>query len=550
MTKMKTKTKAKTKRLAVLDFETDPFKHGRSPLVFAGEIYDGEKSWQFWGDHDTVIGGIIDCIEQNGPFTLYAHNGGKFDFFYMLEHFEGKLNIVNGRILKGRIGDTELRDSYAIIPVPLAAHEKDSIDYAFFEASVRERYKAAILKYLHKDCTSLFKLVDSFVTRFGPKLTIGGTAMEQMSGMMELHRTNEAHDSVFRPFFFGGRVQCFEHGIIKAPVKVYDVNSMYPAVMKAHAHPNGMGFISSSQGITASGKAAGYLKAPMYFARIEADNYGALPLRTENGLKFDVERGEFAATSHEIISGIECGALKIRKVLEVFVPQRFIRFDEYVDTFIAEKIAAKKSGDKVSEIFSKLLLNSGYGKFGQNPDNFYDYVIGGHAATRAEEGFEFWEQFGDIVIFRRPSPKPIFHDVATSASITGAARAVLMRAIHKAERPIYCDTDSLICTALNGDADEYALGAWKLEAEGDEVAIAGRKLYCVYKNGEVVKVASKGAKFVKTAAELKQWPGAFTADRMREICQGETLHWKSDAPNFKLNGATKFVDRRIRAVYS
>ena len=533
---MKAKTKKATNRtIAVLDLETDPFLYGRTPRVFAGELYDGVSRWQFWGEHDDVITSLLQVCEDHGPFTVYAHNGGKFDYFYFLAHAEKSLNIINGRIVKMHIGECEFRDSYAIIPIPLGAYNKTQIDYAKFEDTEREKHKREILEYLHDDCKYLYELVSKFVERFGDKLTVGATAMSEMQKILKLSRTNESHDRVFREFYLGGRVQYFEAGAIKGDFKIYDVNSMYPHVMRAYRHPNGAGFVDSESTITPSGKLRDFPKAPMYFAKIKARNYGALPMRTENGLRFDVESGEFFATSHEIVAGLECDALKIDRVLECYVPSRYISFDAYVDKFVAEKVEAKKKGDKVNELFAKFLLNSAYGKFGQNPDNFYDYVIGGMARDRFAAGFEFFEQFEDLIIYRKPCPKPVYHDVATAASVTGAARAQLMRAIFNSTRPIYCDTDSLICEELHEPIDPYTLGAWKFEGAGDSVYIAGRKLYAVYSGAECIKLASKGAKL--------------TGEQVKRICGGDVIKWKSDAPNFKLNGAAKFVDRKIRSVY-
>lgn len=131
-----------------------------------------------------------------------------------------------------------------------------------------------------------------------------------------------------------------------------------------------------------------------------------------------------------------------------------------------------------------------------------------------------------------------FEDVAIAASITSAARAVLMLSIAQAYRPVYCDTDSLICERLGSGLvqSETELGAWKLEASGDEVAIAGKKLYALFDKGELVKSASKGVKL--NGAEI------------REVAMGGTVLWQNDAPNFSLLGGTRFVSRRAKSTIS
>ena len=105
-----------------------------------------------------------------------------------------------------------------------------------------------------------------------------------------------------------------------------------------------------------------------------------------------------------------------------------------------------------------------------------------------------------------------------------------MRAIAGSKRAVYCDTDSIICEELNGvEIDPAKLGAWKFEGDGDEMAIAGKKLYALFDAGAPVKWASKGTKLAP--------------EQIRKIALGGEVLWQSDAPNFSLTGTTKFVAR-------
>ena len=73
-----------------------------------------------------------------------------------------------------------------------------------------------------------------------------------------------------------------------------------------------------------------------------------------------------------------------------------------------------------------------------------------------------------------------------------------MRAIHRADTPYYCDTDSIICKALpeGGGVRIHPtdLGAWKIEATGDKIAVAVKSCIVSGEDGEVVKLASKGVR--------------------------------------------------------
>ncbi len=522
------------RKIAVIDFETDPFLHGRVPKAFAAGFYDGETYKEFWGDDcaDNLIR-FLNGLESE--YFIYAHNGGKFDFYYLFDYLENPLKIIGGRIVQAGLGKHILRDSFAILPIPLAAYEKDEIDYACFEADKREENKEDILHYLAKDCEYLYKLVRAFVDRFGPRLTIGGTAIKQLMEIHPVAKQSQGHDERFRPFYYGGRCQAFETGIIKGRFKVFDVNSMYPGVMKNYQHPVGRFYASSSRGLSKTGDAIGFGKRP-YFARIIANNRGALPMRCKNeagieSLNFEIPNGEFFATSHEIRVALKYKLIDILEVKELLIPAQTINFADFVDKFYAERQEAKKQGDKANDIFSKLILNSAYGRMAINPINFFDWHIA-YFGGEIPEGFQPYENRGDLWIYRKPATitPQSFHDVAVAASITGAARATLLEALALAKRPLYCDTDSIICEKFAGDIDPSRLGAWKEEAELTSIAIAGKKLYAGFDGKECVKLASKGVRL--SAAEIVR------------VCQGASIEWANMAPSFSLSG-TKFVRRKV-----
>ena len=120
----------------------------------------------------------------------------------------------------------------------------------------------------------------------------------------------------------------------------------------------------------------------------------------------------------------------------------------------------------------------------------------------------------------------------TGASITGAARAELMMAVYHADRPIYCDTDSVVCRNLDMPKHPTELGAWKLETVANESAIARKKLYALFQDGKVVKQASKGVRL--------------TAEQIRSVCMGNTVVWEADAPTINIAGIQTFMRREIK----
>lgn len=524
------------KVLAVLDYETDPFKYGRIPKPFVCGLYWADGYKEFWGAD--CVQALIDWLSQDAPceFRIYAHNGGKFDFFLMLEHLENPVKIINGRIVKAKCGEHELRDSYAIMPIPLSAYQKDEIDYAKFEPECREQHRTEICEYLKSDCVYLYRLVSAYWERFGDSLTIGSTAIKKLREFHPFDSQGETHDSVFRPFYFGGRVECFERGVIKGDWKVYDVNSMYPYVMSEYHHPTGSGYKSGYTAIMDKrGRLSGFAEFPMYFAVIECEQDGAFPTRRKGeSLDFNVPFGEFHVTSHELQAAVRAGRVQNVKVRRVWAPLKTIQFKEYVSVHMAEKIAAKKSGDKVAELFAKLLLNSAYGKFGSNPDNYFDWLLQAEDEEIPEEPYEIYSTHDrGINVWRKPTAAKRFFDVATAASVTGAARSVLLDALSASKRAIYCDTDSIICEGLSAPMDNARLGSWKLEASGDTVAIAGKKLYALRQGRNYVKSASKGVRL--------------TGPQIFDLARGKVIDWQNDAPTFSLTQSPRFVHRKIQS---
>jgi hypothetical protein len=569
--------------LAVIDSETDPFKFGRPPKPFLWGFYERGNYVDFLSDSlSTCTERLLDYLaSRTDPLLIYAHNGGKFDFFFFMEHgaIENPALIINGRIVKACfLGIHEIRDSYAIMPLPLKkmvdaeTGGKLDIDYEKLEEDVRDRHMAEIRKYCERDNRVLFNYVEKFREKFGDKLTVGSAAITELEKHHPVSRQNTSHDIQFRPFYYGGRVQCFEGGKIDAPpgqkLKIYDVNSMYPKAMHAFDHPTGANYVAIKDVGKRFNKRTGVISGfgGVYFMRFVGRNRGALPRKDPdtNKLDFNCPAGEFYACSHEIRAACELGLIDVDEILDVWVPCNYQRFKDFVDFWMAEKIRCQLAGDEAGTIFAKLILNSAYGKFGSNANEFKEWYIyddmsddaekikfeewrdnhptirGGKDGKAISRGAEMVHDYGRFEIWQAPNPSDRgFFDVAVAASITSAARSMLLRAIHGASRPLYCDTDSLICLGLSGvEIDDTKLGAWKFEGSTSTIYIAGKKMYsCVLdkpgKDGKPkYKTASKGA-------HLEH-------DDMIKLCAGEVVHWASDAPNFKFSGETKFVARNIR----
>lgn len=566
--------------IATLDLETDPFRFERPPKAFDAGFFDGETHYEFWGAD--CCSRLVDLL-LNYKGKVYAHNGGKFDFHFLMPYIpdEATIFIINGRIVRLKFAECVLLDSYSILPVPLRA-SGGKIDIAYWkleagidclspqelaefeadkakanstEISPREFYRAEIIKYRRQDNEALHKLVSAFVDTYGNGLTLANRAFNELK-KLELKPSpgNERMDRVLRPFYFGGRVECFRPGIHKGGFKIIDINSAYPAAMMKK-HFWGADFIALDRLPKSRDKVA------VSFITLECVSKGAFPLRVKGGgLSFPHGKHLFKVSGWEFLAALDTKTISEVRIIECLVPYETRDFVPYVEKFFALKLKAEQDGDTQQRLFAKLMLNSAYGKFAVNPEKFRENRLcpvgdnpndeakdelgdnerGNYPDCEAKENdvleWELVSTFDDwgFCLWEKPveQSKKIYYHVGTAASITGFVRAFLWRSINQVKNPVYCDTDSIICEDTADLKLSSDLGDWKLEAEGNSVAIAGKKLYSFRCNDGKFKIASKGVRV--------------SPQEIYRVAQGEEIQWRNIAPSFSLKSEPKFISRKIR----
>ncbi len=544
-----------TRRISVCDAETDPFKRYRVPKPFVWGWYDGDDYKVF--DTTEELAAFLatqDCI-------CYAHNGGRFDWHFLLPFAEAydEIMLINGRIAKMRIGACELRDSINIIPVPLSEYKKDDIDYSIMEEGERDKpkNKRKIREYLKSDCVYLYDLVSRFIADYGLQLTQAGAAMKQWVRISDapVPVTSGEFYETLSPYYYGGRVQCFKSGIIERPFKVFDIRSAYPDAMQSK-HPYSDNY----------SQVEGFAKNADFY-KVSCISRGAFPFRglglsdgtTSAGLQFPADnvRREYTITKWEYAAAIETGTIQGAEVLESITFVTHTDFAKYINHFYNLRAECRKNGDKAGALFGKLFMNSLYGKFAANPQNYKNFMIVPMDVIAGLDslGWEFAGEFGPWGLAQSPlqEDRMRFYNVATGASITGYVRAKLWRAICGSKGVMYCDTDSITVERAGpevvlGDA----LGQWAHEGDFDRAGIGGKKLYIMRgaagwwvdndgktvqgkkpKDGErLYKVAHKGAKL--THAQL--WA----------VARGRNVEYVPEAPTFSPKKAPVFTKRKIK----
>lgn len=527
-------------RIAVIDAETDPFKHDRLPEPFIWGFYDGERYEEFFTTES-----LVEFLSDQ-EIIVYAHNGGKFDFHFLMDYvnLHEELTVINGRIGKMKIGDCELRDSWLILPIPLASYKKDEIDYSIMEP--HERVKPENMKkirdYLYKDCLYLRDIIVKFLERYDNALTMAGASMKQWRKISKRKppTSTRSYYGLLRPYYYGGRVQCFRVGIIEEEFELADINSAYPFAM-LYKHPIGTDYqITKCAPQDHETFAASLLK-------VRCKSHGAFPYRTERGeLIFpnDNETREYCVTGWEFLAAKETDTIRQERILEYRVFDELTDFSDYINHFYSERLQAQRTGDKAGNIFAKLFMNSLYGKFASNPDRYrhYQLVPLEYVANAEEENWTFAGEIAGFAIMEKPlnDKEMHFYNIATAASITGFVRAYLWQAICASGNPIYCDTDSLAAGDLSRLNYGDELGAWKTEMQGDFAAVAGKKLY-----------AFKSKKGTFDSKKERQWKTAskgvnIGANDIIRVARGEIVEYKPEVPTYSVHSGPRFISRKLR----
>lgn len=576
----------KIEHIAILDFETDPFDEKRPEekikpflAVLHSSQFPDVIIWE--EDENLFYEKIIAAIEAIPErFVIYAHNGGKFDFLFFVHKIRGAVSFKGRGLMLATVGNCELRDSFHIIPDRLANWKKDEFDYAKLHRTRRNKNREDIIKYCLKDCVYLLQIVTLFVKDFGFKLSIGQAAISQLrKGGYNVKRISEYRDEQLRPYLFGGRVECLAgKGLFAqgsgATYKLYDVNAMYPDRMANCEHPIG------NQYFPRRGEPNSFTA----FLNISCRNYGALVGRGENGETTSaIEYGNFYTTIHEYRTALELGLIEDIEIHWCIDCEEFSSFERFAAPLYEKRalefkpwLKANKHLEgtdaydyvKKDDMFYKFLQNNCWGKFTQNPRRYFESYItnpGERPDGVTEDDDGGWGPLPKIeasthVIWQRPSKPWRFFNVGTGASITGAARAKLMRAINSAVDPIYCDTDSVICRDLpDVHISATDLGAWDIEAEFSEVIVAGKKLYACrdiryadFGSRDALKVRSKGVQFFDTVAYENDKRRAAEQERvwgeMRALLDDDYIKTlTSRAPTLTKAGTQAYGSRRVRA---
>lgn len=320
-----------------------------------------------------------------------------------------------------------------------------------------------------------------------------------------------------RESYHGGRVECFRRGTYRGKFFLLDVNSLYPAVMRAEFYPTRVAFRrQTTAGWPWTDYAARYACIGRVVLRTSEPAY---PVVRDGKLVFPVGTFPAVLCGPELLYAQHHGHLAETGAM-AFYEQAPI-FRGFVEDLYARRLQAKAAGNATLDWFYKILMNSLYGKFGQNgkvwheQENVTDLSARAWKEVDAQTGAVVsYRQLGGLVQRLAAEPEAPESIPAIAAYVTSHARLHLWRLICHAGRShvYYCDTDSLLVDEvgygrLAGFIHATRLGALKLESKPRHVVLYGAKDYVIGARRKIKGVRASARWLDPLTVSQERWRG-------------------------------------------
>ncbi|MCI4409217.1 MAG: hypothetical protein JHC26_09005 [Thermofilum sp.] len=247
--------------------------------------------------------------------------------------------------------------------------------------------------------------------------------------------------------YYGGRVEVFRRGKFENIV-VLDVNSMYPYSMRDLTVP--IRPLAKIRNMSVEKLKELLEKDIPVIARVQLNipsNVYIPPAPYKHPItkKLIFPSGKFVTTLASPELKIVLPFIERIELAVVYKGAKI--FKDYVEYYYSKRQEAKEKGDKVNNMFYKLLLNSLYGKFGEKrklQKMVADLKIDRSVLYISPKGKRYKIIDGVLI---EVIPKDIDYGrfTAISSFITSQARAYLWKLMNMVppEKILYCDTDSI-----------------------------------------------------------------------------------------------------------
>lgn len=436
--------------MKLLSFDTEDDSKGNPLLV---DFYDGRKHYTF-----TDMGQAWEWLVKQAPAHVWACHA-EYDLLNLFGDWTAKvltLQYVSSGLMRATMTEADIvfLDTMRHSNPPLSvAAMGEMIGKPKMKDYLSETVTPRLVKACQRDTEIVFDYVRLQLSRYESlglaiKSTLPSMALQYWNNSfnrLNLPRMKKQSRERFRSGYYGGRVEVFRFGEIKGPIYHYDINSLYPYVMKSFLYPD----ITRRERHTRN---PDYERFGMACVDIDLPYHDipCLPYRSDKEILFPYGLITGAYPYPEIRKALQDGAKISRVHWAIEYEHGVDAFSKYIDTCYKNRMA---SSNKAENTFWKMMMNSLYGKFGSKDSlltisNDREFTI--TSASR-------------------------FSNVIWAAYVTSYARLTLLEHLRKASVVYYTDTDSIF-TPDTLDTSK-TLGDLKLEGVYSRAEFFGNKVY-------------------------------------------------------------------------
>lgn len=369
------------------------------------------------------------------------------------------------------------------------------------------------IKYCELDCISLYQIIDKFSNLIFNKFKVSiFKAPTLVSLTFLIYRTRYLNNKIIPILdkklydvlvksYFGGHVDCYIlesnsnysvdviYDLVKEKlaetletVKHYDINSLYPSVMKFYQFPTDiLGYFIGDIGLI---KNIDDIKFGIFKVSIncpEEIQHPILPIKKNGRTIYPTGTWTGWYNSLEISNAQKFGYTF--NILEGYIFDTADLFSDFVSDLYSIKQNTPKSDPMY--LISKLLLNSLYGKFGINPHLLTykfvpKFIFEDKSLGKVSDIYKDWKKIGNFYLAGYEDWSTIISNVAIAQAVTAFSRIDM--SIFKNNpnfKLYYSDTDSIFIDSYLPDefVSNTELGKYKLEAEYIKFIALGPKVY-------------------------------------------------------------------------
>lgn len=498
--------------VTALDIETDP-EGADIGTGFCWEDALGKVQYEHF---ETLVewvefyAELLDSHSQSSPIRtrlrkIYAHNGSGFDWLKLVRVLEdhdlieslvfiqsGSNGIGFDLHIKGIEEVVHLRDSLRLMPGSLAEVTsmfggRKKIDLSGeLPHDLKRRDEGSFWKYLQEDTVGLslavrdfWQMVVDVAGNFGDlPMTLPALSMKLWRKTLTeplMVSWNDDLKALERRAYSGGRTDCFQTGVVPQ-IRVYDLNSQYPAVMRNSLFP------VSYRGFWTRRYKARHGIYEIRYVQHNREMFAVL--RDEESGEFRYE-GSGVYTYPEIERMLLCGG-EILECKQGYCYTRLANpFRTFIDLWYGVKLAAERDGNKPLRYVAKILMNSLYGKFGQRPEQWCLRTLSREQRSQMLSEGRTFKEVGDYYLVLEDSASE-YTFCGLASYVTAYARLMLLDYMDAAQENgglVHAvDTDSVHVSGVEIETSDD-LGKMKLEYVGEGAYVA-RKLYALKGGGD------------------------------------------------------------------